>query len=131
MSEKNINFGTVFAAIFLSAGAASANNLYFDADGGKCDVDGEIYAEFGPEGLAHIQGGNKYTGNGGSILETENGENGLVYYLIEPMVEGHAVKPYWVTVDPKGGFVAEKTSDTKDMYAEGTLNAMTFKPCKR
>ena len=102
-------------------------NYFFDLDGGQCNAESMVYAEFGPEGMAYIEGGNKYTGNGGFILETKNLKNGLVQYKIGPMYE--SMKPYWVTLDPKGYFGRFKTNNPNDLRVEGAVDTMEFEPC--
>ena len=116
-------------ALVASASIAMATpNYYFDNDGGHCDNNDYVYAEFGPEGMAYIEGGNKYTGNGGYILETKTLKNGLVHYKIQPTFEG--IKPYWVTLDPRGYFGSYKTNNPNDLRVEGSVDTMEFKPCQ-
>lgn len=122
-----------FCSLVTPAAAEKIMNLpvyHFDSDGGVCDFEDDLmpYVEIGVESLLYIQGGNKYIGEGGYIVDFKRLGNGLEHYLVVPY-ENESVRVAY-TVDPKRATVASfLTDDPKVLQREGNVDVMNLEHC--
>lgn len=117
-------------AAFSEDTEGGAHAMWFDTDGGECDLESP-YAYFDIEGSIEVETGNRYVGDGSFYIpdsdETKVRKDGVVVFKAVSDMDGRNVTWY---VDPKGAFTQEDY-DLKTLWEEGIVDAVQLTPCER